>query len=302
MQKSILSRYLDPEILSHIRGRRFEPRGLTLGNLAGAHKSPLAGFAVEFSGHREYVWGDDPKHIDWRVYFTRERYVVKQYDMETNLVCHFVLDSSASMRYGEGPQQKLNCAARLIIALAHAVLRQSDKASLAAFDDEIRGVAPPSNAMAQIVRMSELIEASQPVRKTRMGECLRELAGRFRRREIVMIFSDFFTDLPSLETALQRLRHAKHEVALFQTLHHDELAFDFEQLTRFEGLEAAEALMAQPEAVRRGYLEALRRFNGELESLCQRNRIERGLVDTSRNLGETLADYLNQRNLTRRGR
>ena len=91
MAKSILTRYLDPVVLSRISKHRIEPRDLVIGNLAGAHRSPLAGFAVEFAGHREYVWGDDPKHIDWRVYFTRERYVIKQYEMETNFVCH--LDS-----------------------------------------------------------------------------------------------------------------------------------------------------------------------------------------------------------------
>ena len=116
MARTILSRYLDPEVLSRISGRRIEPRGLVIGNLAGAHKSPLSGFAVEFAGHREYVWGDDPKHIDWRVYFTRGKYFVKQYEMETNLVCHFVLDTSASMRYGDQSQQKLRYASQMIAA------------------------------------------------------------------------------------------------------------------------------------------------------------------------------------------
>ena len=99
---SVLSRYLDPEVLSQIADRPFEPRGLVLGNLAGGHKSPQSGFAVEFHGHREYVPGDDPRHIDWRVYYLRDKYFVKQYEMETNFVCHLLLDVSASMRYGEG--------------------------------------------------------------------------------------------------------------------------------------------------------------------------------------------------------
>ena len=68
-----------------------------IGNLAGAHKSPLSGFAVEFAGHREYAPGDDPKHIDWRVYFNRDKFFVKQYELETNFVCHLMLDVSASM-------------------------------------------------------------------------------------------------------------------------------------------------------------------------------------------------------------
>lgn len=302
MARTILSRYLTPEVLGKISGRRIEPRGLVLGNLAGAHKSPLAGFAVEFAGHREYVWGDDPKHIDWRIYFNRGRYFVKQYEMETNLVCHFLLDTSASMRYGKGRQQKLQYAAEMIAALGYAVLRQSDKVSLSVFDDQLRGFVPPGNAMAQILRMTELLEQIEPVHKTRMSECLAELAGRLGRREIVMLFSDFFTDLGALESAIQRMRYLRHEVVLFQVLHHDELAFPFDELTRFVGLEVPDELLAQPEEVRRRYLDALEGFNRELEGLCQRNRVERVLVDTGREMGEVLVDYLNQRSLLNRGR
>src|SRR5215212_11128682 len=112
MIKSVLSRYLDPEVLGHVASRHLEPEGLVIGNLAGAHKSPLSGFAVEFAGHREYAWGDDPKHIDWRVYYTRDKYFIKQYEMETNFVGHLVLDVSASMGYGEGAEQKLLSASK----------------------------------------------------------------------------------------------------------------------------------------------------------------------------------------------
>jgi uncharacterized protein (DUF58 family) len=302
MAKTILSRYLNPEVLHRLAGRRIEPRGLVLGNLAGSHKSPLSGFAVEFAGHREYAWGDDPKHIDWRVYYTRDRLVVKQYEMETNLVCHFILDQSASMRYGEGPQQKLAYAAQMIAALGYAVLHQSDKVSLATFDEVVCGIVPPSNSMAQILRMAELLDGAAPLHKTRMAECLIELAGRTRRREIVMIFSDFFTDLPALEAALQQLRYRRHEVVLFQVMHHDELFFEFDQMTKFVGLEIFEELFAQPDRIRRGYLRAMEAFNRRFETICQRNRIERVLVDTGRNLGEVLADYLNQRSRLHRGR
>jgi uncharacterized protein (DUF58 family) len=293
--KSVLSRYLNPEVLSRIAKRRIEPRGLVIGNLAGSHKSPLSGFAVEFAGHREYAWGDDPKHIDWRIYFTRDRYFVKQYEMETNLVCHFILDSSASMRYGAGDQQKLIYAAQMIAALGYAVVHQSDKVSLATFDEKINGLVAPSNSMAQIIRMAELLDSTEPVRKTNMSDCLTELTGRMKRREIVMILSDFFTDLPSLEAALQRMRYNKHEVVLFQVMHHDELEFKFDGMVKFVGLEIPEELITQPEELRREYLASLTEFNEELEAICHRNRIERVLVDTSRDMGQVFADYLHLR-------
>jgi uncharacterized protein (DUF58 family) len=302
MARTILSRYLNPDVLHRITGRRIDPRGLVLGNLAGSHKSPLSGFAVEFAGHREYAWGDDPKHIDWRIYFTRDRYVVKQYEMETNLVCHFMLDQSASMRYGEGDQQKLAYAAQMIAAMGYAVVHQSDKVSLGTFDEQVRALVPPSNSTAQIIRMAEALDAARPVEKTRMAECLTELTGRTRRREIVMIFSDFFTELPPLEAALQLMRYRRHEVVLFQIMHHDELHFEFDQMTKFMGMEIPEELLAHPDQIRKAYLKAMKGFNGRLEEICQRNRIERVLVDTHRDLGEVLVDYLNHRSRLNRGR
>src|SRR5579859_3558687 len=259
MKPSILSRYLDPAVLSRLAERHIEPRGLVLGNLAGSHRSPLSGFAVEFAGHREYVRGDDPKHIDWRLYFKRDKYFIKQYEMETNFVCHLVIDVSASMRYGEGAEQKMLYAAQMATTLGYAIVRQSDQVSLSTFDEVLRGTIPPGNSMAQIVRLTEHLDSLEPVQKTRMPECLVELAGRFGRREIVMIFSDFFTDLTALEEALQRLRYQNHEVVLFHVMHRDELAFDFTGQIKFVGLEAPDELLMQPEDLRARYLAAVER-------------------------------------------
>ena len=302
MPNSVLSRYLDPEVLGRVADRHLEPRGLVVGNLAGAHKSPLSGFAVEFAGHREYVPGDDPKHIDWRVYFNRDKYFIKQYEMETNFVCHLVLDTSASMRYGEGDRQKLLYAAKMVTTLGYSIVRQTDKVSLATFDDRIRGWVQPSNSMGQIVRMTSHLDEINPVEKTNMADCLSELLGRMKRREIVMIFSDFFTDLDQLEATLQQMRYHRHEVVLFQIMHHDELAFEFEGMIKFVGLEIPEELLAQPEEMREAYLRALQQFNARLEEITARNRVERVLVDTSRDMGGLFVDYLNQRSLLNRGR
>lgn len=302
MLKSVLSRYLDPEVLSHVAERAIEPRGLVVGNLAGAHKSPMSGFAVEFAGHREYVPGDDPKHIDWRVYYTRDKYFVKQYELETNFTAHMVLDVSASMRYGEGIEQKLLYAAQMAVTLGYSIVRQTDKVSLTTFDDRLRGHVPPSNSLGQIVRMTQHLEEIEPVDKTNMAACLSEVAGRTGRREIVMVFSDFFTDLDELEPVLQRLRFAQHEVVLFQVLHHDELAFEFDTMTKFLGLEVPDEILAQPEDLRAAYLAAVGRFNEKFHLLAQRNGCERVLVDTRRSMRELFIDYLNRRSLLNRGR
>jgi uncharacterized protein (DUF58 family) len=222
--------------------------------------------------------------------------------METNFVCHLLLDVSASMRYGEGSAQKLQYASQMAATLAYAIIRQSDKVSLATFDEELRGFVPPSNSMAQIVRVTEHLDQTQPVHKTDMARCLNEFTSRTRRREIIFLLSDFLTDLGSLEAAIQRMRYNRHEVVLFQVLHHDELHFEFDGMVKFVGLELPEELTTQPEVLRREYLRAMTQFNADFEDLCLRNRVERVLVDTSRDMGEVFADYLNQRSRLNRGR
>jgi len=299
---SILTRYLNPEVLSRMIHQRIEARMLVEGNLAGAHKSPRHGFAVEFAGHREYVPGDDPKHIDWRVYFTRGKYFIKQYEMETNFVCHLVLDVSASMRYGEGRQQKLQYAAEMAATIGHGVVRQSDKVSLTTFDEGVIDHVPPSNSMGQVIHMTHLLDQIEPVHKTDLGESIGALCGRLKRREIVMIFSDFFAELEPLEPALQQMRYDRHEVVLFHVLHHDELAFELPGMIKFVGLEGDEQVFTQPDDLRRTYLDALGRHNARLEDICHRNQIEYVQIDTSRDMAEVLCDYLHRRSLLNRGR
>ena len=300
--QTVLNRYLDPEVLGHVAERHLNPRGLVIGNLAGAHKSPLAGFAVEFAGHREYAPGDDPKHIDWRVYYTRDKYFVKQYELETNFICHLVLDVSASMRYGDAREQKLLYAAQMATMLGYSIVRQSDKVTLSTFDSKVRGFVPPSNSMDQIVRMTHHLDEIKPEEKTAMADCLNEIAGRMGRREIVMIFSDFFTNLDELEAILQRLRYSRHEVVLFQVMHHDELAFEMDGMVKFVGLEVPEELLAQTDDLKRAYLAAVKKFNDRFQEMAQRNGCERVLVDTRRSMSELFIDYLNQRSMLNRGR
>ena len=302
MPRAILSKYIQPEVLNRLSRQEFRPRQLVEGNLAGAHKSPLHGFAVEFASHRQYVPGDDLRHLDWKVYYRRDKLAVKQYEMETNLVCHLMLDVSASMRYGQGESQKLRYASSLAATLAYLIVEQMDKAALTIFDDRIRTMLAPSNGLEQILRISEILDGIDPVEKTAIGPAVMEQAARAGRRGIVILLSDFFVDLDDLEKALHRLRYDRHEVVLLQVMHHDELAFDLPGMIRFDGLEDNDRFLTRPDDVRDAYLDAMNRFNGRLENLCESNRCERVLVDTSRAMAELFADYLQQRKVDGRRR
>ncbi|MBI1374689.1 MAG: DUF58 domain-containing protein [Phycisphaera sp.] len=300
MAKAVLTKYIQPDVLSRVEQYAFQPRGLVEGTLAGAHKSPFHGFAVEFAGHREYVAGDDLRHLDWNVYFRTDKHMLKQYEMETNLVCHLMLDVSASMRYGEADTQKLLYASRMAVTLGYLVVEQSDKVSLATFDDRVRDARRPSNSMRQILDMTETLDEVQPVNKTAIGPAMLDLASRAGRRSIIVVFSDFFVDLNDLEDALQRLRYDRHEIVLMQTLHPDELHFNMDGMIRFVGLEDEDVFLTRPTDVRNAYLDAMNKFNERLAAICEANQVERVLVDTGRPMAELFADYLQQRALVHR--
>ena len=295
MSKSSLARYLRPDVLARLARHELLPRHLVEGTLSGAHKSPLHGFAVEFAGHREYAPGDDVRHLDWNVYFRHERHVIKQYEMETNLVCHLMLDVSASMRYGQGNQQKLAFAAQMAVTLAHLVIEHSDKVGLTLFDEEVRDTMRPSNSTGQLLQMASALDRIESVQKTQIGKSLLDLAGRAGCRAIVVVLSDFLTDPQDLVRGIQQLRYANHEVVLMQVLHHDELEFSFPGNVRFVGLETDEQLRTHPKSIRDAYLRALNEHNRQIADICHSNRCERVVCDTSVNMGKMFADYLEQR-------
>ena len=259
MTQSILSRYLDPEVLGHVAERHLEPKGLVIGNLAGAHKSPLSGFAVEFAGHREYVPGDDPKHVDWRVYFTRDKYFVKQYELETNFVCHLVLDVSASMRYGEGARAK--AAVRRPDGDGPGLLdHPPERQGLAVHVRRPRSRHCPAEQLDGPGRADD--RASGPDRAGRENGP-RPMPDRYRRppgppRDRDDLQRLLHRPVERLEPVLQRLRYDRHEVVLFQVMHHDELTFEFDGMVKFVGLEDADEFLAQTDDLRRGYLQAVR--------------------------------------------
>src|SRR5262245_64932973 len=97
---------LRSDVLSKAEALGLLARQIVEGLRVCDHKSPFRGFSVEFVQHREYVPGDDIRHIDWKSYGRSERYTIKQYEQETNYIAHLLLDSSKSMQYGDGESNK----------------------------------------------------------------------------------------------------------------------------------------------------------------------------------------------------
>jgi len=106
------------------------------------HRSPYFGQSVEFLQHREYVPGDDLRHVDWKVWARQDRVYVKQFEEDTNLRCTLLVDVSHSMSYGEGPLNKYEYGCTLAACLAYLILKQNDAVGCISFDEKIRVQVP----------------------------------------------------------------------------------------------------------------------------------------------------------------
>lgn len=286
---------LRPDVLDRATALGIKARGIVEGLRIGEHKSPFRGFSVEFVQHREYVPGDDIRHIDWKSYGRSERYTIKQYEQETNFVGHIVLDASKSMDYGEGDSNKLTFAKLLAATIAYAVIHQRDTASLAVFDNGWRSRLPASSQPGQVQTILRTLEEIDPNDKGPIGPLLSDLAQQVRRRGLVFLISDCFDDVKSLMTGISHLRFQGHEVTIFHILHPDEVGFPFSGMTRFVGLEDGGKVLTRPQLIRPAYLKAMDSYLKEMRAGCQSCRADHVLVDTSRPMGVMVAEYLARR-------
>jgi uncharacterized protein (DUF58 family) len=291
-------RYLDPLILAKVRSLELEARHIVEGYLAGMHKSPYHGFSVEFAQHREYVPGDDLRHLDWKVYGRTGRYFLKQYEEETNLILWLMLDISESMQYRSAAVSKYDYACTAAAALAYLILHQQDSVGFATFDNQVRTFLRPSSQPSYLKEIAHRMNIGPAQEKTRLGPIFHDLAERLTRRAIVVILSDLFDEVPEVLAGLKHLRHKRHEVVVLHVMDPAELEFPFQQATLFRGLEQYPDLLTDPRTLRQGYLNEVQKFLTDLQRGCRGQDIDYVPLRTDHNLGVALSSYLGQR-LTR---
>jgi uncharacterized protein (DUF58 family) len=193
------------------------------GFLTGLHRSPRKGFSVEFAEHRPYQPGDDLRYLDWKIAARADRWVVKQFEEETNLRAALVLDVSPSMAWRGAPTRltKLAYAERLTAALGLLLLRQRDAVGLVCFDDRVRSVLPPRARMTQWRRLVGALERMRDgtgARRSDAADALLQAARVVRRPGLIVLISDLLTDVAPVDRAVRALRAAGHDVAALHIL------------------------------------------------------------------------------------
>ncbi len=287
----------DPQTLARISRLELRARAVVEGVISGMHKSPHRGSSVEFAQHRDYVPGDEIRHIDWKVYARSDRYHIKQYEEETNLKGMLVLDESTSMDYrGENsPLSKREYASVVAAAIASLLVRQRDGVGLTTFDNGVRQFIQAGSTGAHMRLLMEVLEKTESAPKTDISETFHDLAERIKRRGLLIILSDLFTDPDIVLRGLQHFRHRKHEVIVFHVLDRDEIEFPFKDTSIFEGLEGEEPITAEPNALRKEYLSAFGSYVDALRKGCRELNMDYQQLPTDQPVDVAISRYLAQR-------
>ncbi len=283
---------LDPDVIAHAEMLGLKAREVVEGYMAGEHKSPYRGFAIEFAQHREYVPGDDPRHLDWKVLGRTDRAYIKQYEQDTNFVAHILLDGSESMKYASGDLSKLQYAKTLAACLSYLIMLQHDAIAVNIFDATVRESHRRTDNRNALVNILNSIAAYQPQAQTDIGNVLHDLAGKVRRRGIVLVISDLLDDEDNILRGIQHLRFAGHDVVVFHVLDPYEIDFPMKGTVELIGLEYQPRVIARPAELRKTYLAEFEAYRTRIRDGCQKSKTHYVLANTAQPLSEMLSGYL----------
>ncbi len=294
--KDGIQRLLTPLELRQLAVFNMTSRFTVEGQLQGSHPSPLKGFSVEFSDYRQYVPGDDLKHLDWRVFARSERLYLRQYEEECNLRAYFVVDGSKSMAYKHVTSiSKYQYAARLAAALAYVTVHQHDSVGLMLSSGSAELELPAKGGQMHLRKFANMLADFTPSGEIDLNDVLHRLAGKIQRRALIVLLSDCFCDLESLKTALAHLRRRKHDVIIYQIVDNAEIDFPFHEFGRFKDMENAGELVTDPRAIRNAYLETIQEFLNQLRGIACSLDIDYLLLDTSHPPIEYVRHHLHRR-------
>ena len=312
--------FLDPTILARIGNLELIAKFVVEGFISGLHKSPYHGFSVEFSQYRQYMPGDDPKHIDWKAYARTDRYYIKQFEEETNLNCYLLLDTSESMAHPVDDEQtnegatdgdrartpslsKLRYSSFLIASLAYFMAKQRDAVGFAYFDDALRQYLPARSSTSHLHSILLTLETLQTTKNTRMGTPLHQIAERLTKRGLILFISDLYDENhEEVIAGLEHLRYEGHEVIVFHVLAQQELEFtnfetgrSSEALIRFIDSENDAEIITTPQAIRESYLSNFNDFLDTYRLALRQADIDYNVITTATPIDLALASYLAKR-------
>ncbi len=289
-------KYLKPEVINQVARLDLRAKFIVEGFLSGLHSSPFQGFSVEFSEHRKYSMGDDIKDIDWKVYAKTEKYYIKKFQAETNMLGYLAIDQSASMGYTYRQElTKFEYATCLAAALSYMMVNQQDPVGLVTFGEKLIAHLPPRSKRTQFASVLSVLSKLVPQGITDLPACMNQLTALIKGKSLIMIFSDLLAEPEPIIKAMHQLRHRGHEIMLFHILDEAEARFPFDGMVEFEDVETPTLLTVDALGMKDDYLLAVKQFRSKYKDECLKINCDYIAIDTSVNFDKALMEYLIQR-------
>lgn len=291
-----VEQYLKPELASQIKRLDLRAQMVVKGFLQGMHASPFHGFSVEFSEHRRYSHGDDPKDIDWLAYAKTDRYYVKKFEAETNITGYVMMDTSKSMGYTYRQQlTKFDYCVCLAAALSYLMLMQQDPIGLVTFDQKLRASIQPKSRRSQFAAILSQLTKLKPSGETELRGPLTQLVSMLRHRSLIMLMSDLLSDVGPTLDSIRMLKHAGHDVIVFHVLDEAEVSFPFSGIVQLNDPESDQSINVNADDIGHEYRENIRLFREELRKGLSQSKIDYVPLDTSVPYDKALTEYLLRR-------
>lgn len=288
-------RYLDPKVISKLKGLDLIARMVVEGFLIGLHRSPYHGFSVEFAEHREYRPGDELRYVDWKVFGKTDRYYVKVFEEETNLKAYLIIDKSGSMGFSSNGISKLEYVKYLASALSFLLLRQKDAVGLLLFSKTLDSYIAPSSRKNHLNMLLKELDQLKPGGETSLSTVLFELAEKIKRRGLIILFSDLFDDYENVVKSLKIFRHKKNEVLVFHTLDSAEILFPFTGDMLFRDMETNDKITIDPKSIRKDYREKIENLLTSYKRDFRNASIDYQFLRTDTAYDKALLSYLAKR-------
>ncbi len=287
--------FLNAEEMNKLTRMVLQSRYVVEGNLSGAHRSPLKGASSEFADHKAYGVGDDPKHIDWKVFGRTDRYYIKRYEDETNLRVYFIIDRSNSMGYGSGDFTKFDFACKLAAALSYVIVKARDSVGMFLYSDKIDIQVPPRNSLNHLHNTLKRLQDLEPASTTSTAETMHQIAESIHKRALVVLISDLMDDEKDIIQALAHFRKHMHDVIVLHVLDPVEIDLSLKQGFEFEDMETGEKLTVDPRGMAKEYQKELEAFLEFYRVSCEAMKVDYRLVKTDQAVDTYVRAYLEER-------
>ena len=291
----IYKKYMDPQTINKIENLSLRARLVVEGFIIGMHRSPYHGFSVEFSEHRPYGYGDEIKYIDWKLWGKTDRFYIKQFEEETNLKCHLILDKSSSMNFSSTNITKFDYSKSLAAALTYLMIKQQDAIGLTTFDEKIDISIAPKSKISHLNLLLKTMHNAKPGGETNVSLLLHTLAESIQKRGLIILISDLLDNQEDVVKGLRHFRYKGHEVIIFHIIDPKEKDLNYNQNINFIDLENDKNIITDSRLIREKYNKAFKDFCNYYDLQCSRNKIDYVQISTEDSLYKSLMQYLIKR-------